>query len=173
MNFQVIVLFLYCALQVETNELDILKLPGCVFSEMDYKNIVYNCPKSTEPNFFFKREHETLFIKCENEYRLESLHVQNSSIFNSFQTFRIRGCELGMTEFGNQINLSEPHRENLNFGSLDLPTKITAVELADVGLFRLPEYLFKNRNDLTDVVFHTNKYNIKLPSGLFSNLPKL
>lgn len=166
MNFKVIILFLYCVLQIETNESNNLELPDCVLSETDSENIVYNCRK-------FEKENGTLLIKCENEYRLESLPGQNLSFFNDFKTLRIEECRFGMTEFGNQINNSVSDQRNLNFGSFELPTKIKEVEFADVSLVRLPEYLFRNRKDLTDVKFHENEYNIELPSGLFSNLPQL
>lgn len=171
MDLRIIVSLLICALRANANDSYFEEILGCEYSE---KQSVYNCPNSTEPNFILKCNETELVITCENKYKLESLPGQTFSIFNNFDTLRIRECNLSaLAEFGNKTNNLVPHRQNLEFGSFDLPRNITIVEFRDVSLFRMPEYLFKERNNLTDVLMSGNEHNIKLPRRQFSNLPKL
>lgn len=173
MDLRIIVMLLICALRANADELNSLEIPGCEYSRFEHNQSVYDCPNSIEPNFVLKYNQNELFIHCKDKYRLESLPGQNLSIFNNIRNINIRGCKFGMAAFGNQINISVLHQENLDFRSFNIPAKITIVEFFHVGLFRLPKYLFKNRNDLWEVTMIGNEHNIKLPSGLFSNLPQL
>lgn len=126
MNFQVIVLFLYYALQVETDELNHLKLPGCVVKEIDNKCIVYNCPNSTEPNFSFKYDQGTLVITCNREKRLKNFSGQNLNIFNEYKSIEIKKCDLSvefwLAKFCHRVNVNSSKVEYLNLYKNELTT---------------------------------------------------